>query len=106
MLPVAGSANPGDVVEVEVPDAKIVQLSAMAYGLPLVTLLAGVFLGGMIHRALRLAMNAELFSAIMGGALMLIGLLALHMLDNKWAFRTEFQPRIVSVRGDGKPRNP
>ncbi|MDR2658119.1 MAG: SoxR reducing system RseC family protein [Oscillospiraceae bacterium] len=106
MLPVAGSANPGDVVEVEVPDAKIVQLSAMTYGLPLATLLAGVFLGGMIHRALRLAMNAELFSAMIGGALMLIGLLALHMLDNKWAFRTEFQPRIVSVRGDGKPRNP
>ncbi|MDR0396361.1 MAG: SoxR reducing system RseC family protein [Oscillospiraceae bacterium] len=98
MLPLAGSASPGDIVEVETPDSKIVRLSALTYGLPLVALLAGVFLGAPIHRALRLAMDQELFCALAGGAFMLLGLLAVHVLDNKWAFRTEFQPRVIGVR--------
>ncbi|GHU72388.1 hypothetical protein FACS1894184_20090 [Clostridia bacterium] len=106
LLPLLGCANPGDTVEVEVPDSRIVQLSAMTYGLPLITLLAGVFLGNAIHSALHLPVNAELFSALIGGAFMLLGLLALHMLDNKWAFRTEFQPRIISVRGLTTPNAP
>jgi positive regulator of sigma E activity len=107
LLPVpfadADAAKPGDTVEVEAPDSKIVRLSAISYGLPLVTLLAGVFLGAPIHAALNLSMNAELFCALVGGVFMLLGLLTLHFLDNKWAFRTEFQPRIVAVKRGPPP---
>lgn len=92
-----GDARAGDTVEVELPDDYIVRLSVLTYGLPLVSLVAGLLLGSLLAGPLRVPMNAELFSALTGGAMLLIGLRALHALDQRLSFRTEFQPRIVSV---------
>jgi positive regulator of sigma E activity len=96
-----GDAREGDQVEVELPDAHIIRLSVLTYGVPLASLVIGLIFGSLLARPLRVPINAELFAALCGGALLLLGLRVLHSLDQRLSFRTEFQPRIVAVQAAG-----
>lgn len=92
-----GDANPGDQVSVEMPDTRVIKVSAMAYVIPLSMLLLGMFVGWLMHGWLNASMDKELFSALCGGAFLLIALAILHLLDKRLRFRQEWQPRIVAV---------
>lgn len=92
-----GEANPGDRVEVEMPDTRVIKVSAMAYVIPLSMLLLGMLVFWAVHGLLNIAMEKELFSALGGGAFLLIALGILHLLDKRLRFRQQWQPRIVAV---------
>jgi positive regulator of sigma E activity len=92
-----GQANPGDRVEVEMPDTHMIKVSAMAYVVPLSMLLLGMLVFWTLHGLLDIGMEKELFSALGGGVFLLVALGILHLLDKRLRFRQQWQPRIVAI---------
>ncbi|MDR0898670.1 MAG: SoxR reducing system RseC family protein [Oscillospiraceae bacterium] len=96
-LELAGEANVGDQVQVELPDRSVVKASALMYLVPLAGLLIGLFLGQALHDFLQLSMNRDVFAALFGGILLSVGLLGVHAVDKKLRARQDWQPHIVRI---------
>lgn len=95
LVELEGNAAVGAQVDVEMPDARIVKASALAYVIPLLGLMAGVFLGQTLLKT-----DA---AAAAGG---LIGLFlawgGLHLADRRLGRRNAWKPRIIAVREEEK----
>lgn len=95
LVKILGDAEIGDVVEVEMPDAKIVRASALAYVVPLVGLMAGLLIGQNVF-------GSDTAAAVGG----LIGLgvcwLIMHFLDRKMGSKVAWQPKLIAVHKEEK----
>ena len=87
---IRGSAAVGDTVTVEMPDARIVKVSLIAYIIPL----AGLMIGLLIGQAL---LKSDLWAAVFGIAGLGCGLLVTRLSDRKLGRRPGWQPRLLSV---------
>ena len=88
---VRGQAQVGDLVEVEMPGAQVVKVAMLAYALPLLALILGLFLGSALFAGQELAVMA-------GGLIcLLLSLLLLKLLDGKLGLKARWQPRLVAV---------
>lgn len=92
-----GQAEIGDSVEVSLPDHNVIGASAIAYLIPLAMMLAGLFLGSMLHAALGISMNPDVFTVLCGGVLLGIGLLIVKLIDRHLQGKQSWQPRIIAV---------
>lgn len=94
---VPGKADPGDMVEVSMPDKDIGSVSAITYLIPLGFLLAGLLLGAALHGPLGIGMDANLFAALAGGVCLIVGLCIVYGIDRTLRKRADWQPHIVAV---------
>jgi positive regulator of sigma E activity len=92
LIAVEGEAQVGDTVDVEMPDAKVVKASALAYMIPLGGLLTGLFAGNTLFTGNDVAI---MLSGLMW---MLISWLGLRMLDARLGRKKEWKPRVIAVR--------
>lgn len=86
-----GKAQVGDTVEVEMPDAKVLKTSAMAYLIPLVGLIAGLWLGSLLFA------DKELQVLGIGVIGLAAGLLLVKLLDITLGKKAAWQPKIIAV---------
>ena len=91
-LRLAGTANVGDKALVELPDSTITQASLLAYGLPLIGLIAGMLLGDKLI-PLETSLDA-LIGALIGLALPLAWLL---MSEKKRRTNPRWTPQIKRI---------
>ena len=91
-LRLAGTANVGDKALVELPDSTITQASLLAYGLPLIGLIAGMLLGDKLI-PLENSLDA-LIGAVIGLALPLAWLL---MSEKKRRTNPRWTPQIKRI---------
>lgn len=91
-LRLEGTANVGDKALVELPDSTITQASLLAYGLPLIGLIAGMLLGDKLI-PLENSLDA-LIGAIIGLALPLAWLL---MSEKKRRTNPRWTPQIKRI---------
>ena len=88
---VRGTGRVGEIAIVEMPERMIAKASFLAYGLPLLTMLAGMILGN-------LAGGGTDAAAAAGAAIGLAtGALVLALTENNRRGRAEWSPRLVSV---------
>ena len=88
---VQGEGRVGDIAVVEMPDRMVAKASLLAYGLPLVCLLAGMILGSAIT-------GGKDAGVIIGAAAGLAaGLLTLKLTEKRRTNRKEWTPRVVEV---------
>ena len=87
---IAGQAEIGDTVNVEMPDAKIVKVSLIAYIIPLIGLLLGLLLGQAV-------LKTDLWAAVFGLAGLGTGILISRMFDRRLSKKKEWQPQLLSV---------
>jgi len=92
---VRGEGETGDIAVVEMPDGLVARASAIAYGLPLFGLLAGMVAGNL------LCGGGNAGTLIGGAAGLAISLIALKMTEKKRAARDEWQPKVVEVIARG-----
>ncbi|MBW1955220.1 MAG: SoxR reducing system RseC family protein [Deltaproteobacteria bacterium] len=93
------SAAPGDVVEIQHTQAALWESAALFYGVPVLGLLAGAFIGG--SAANGWGMDESAGAAAAGIAGLILGLLVV-VFSSKTAFgRRRWIPRIVRVIEDG-----
>ena len=91
VVKIKGTARCGDMVDVEMPDAKVLKASALTYLVPLTGLILGIVLG------------TEIFPAEEGKAIMIgfaglaTGLVILKLTDRKLGRSGKWQPHIVAV---------
>ncbi|MDO5022624.1 MAG: SoxR reducing system RseC family protein [Eubacteriales bacterium] len=91
LVRVLGEAEIGDIVEVELPDKKILALSAMMYILPLVGLLIGLFLGNRF-------LAEEGLAFLTGLAGLGLCFLGVKIFDNWLQNQRRWQPHIVKIQ--------
>lgn len=88
---VYGQAREGDRVSVQMPDAQVLKASALMYLIPLIGLIAGLFLGGLVSGWRDLGM-------VIGGFIgLILSALLLKMTDKRLGARSAWQPRIIAV---------
>lgn len=83
-------AQPGDKVRVVINGSKILSASFMLYGIPLILLLAGIFIGLEIFQT-----NMELYSSLFAMGLVLIYMLFILLFRRKEKINS--YPEIVFV---------
>ncbi len=86
-----GNAHEGDMVDVEMPDARVLKASAVTYLVPLAGLIAGLALGTGISP------TDEIKTVTVGFAGLFLGLGIIKRLDRKMGRLEKWQPRIVAV---------
>ena len=87
---VKGSGEVGDIAAVEMPDAKIVKVSLIAYIIPLITLMIGLLIGQTL-------LKSDLWAALCGIAALALGLLAVRLFDRRLGRQKAWQPQLVAV---------
>lgn len=94
---IPGEAEVGDLVEVELPEKNVVGASAVAYMVPLVALIGGLFAGVALHGPLGVSMDPNLFAAILGLVCLALGLLVVYGIDRVLRKRKSWQPRLLTA---------
>ncbi len=82
------SAAVGDHVEVRLAANRVVSATLLAYGVPLVALLAGLAVGSRISDIAAMGLGL-LFCAI--------AYLVLHLLERRWKERETYRPTMIRV---------
>ncbi len=96
---IKGRAEVGDRVEVDMPESQVLKVSLLAYALPLLGLLLGLWLGTLLFS------GQEIAVLLMGLAALGLSLAGLKLLDGKLGLKSRWQPRLVSVTPAG-PETP
>jgi len=82
----------GDKVQISIKGRSVVAASFLLYGLPLILLTAGIFVGMTFIKA-----NPELLSTGIGFSLVGLYFTCLYLLSNYKRNKNKFLPRIVAV---------
>ncbi len=90
LVTVAGDAEIGDTVDVEMADAQVVKASAAAYLVPLVGLLGGLLLAS-------LCTKNELFIAAAGALGLGLSWVVQTAIDRSLRRKQSWQPRLIAV---------
>lgn len=86
--------KPGDKVRVSINGSKILGVSVLIYGIPLVLLLAGLLIGMQLFQS-----NKEFFSTLLAVGLISIYILIILFIDKKRNYHLQSYPEIVFVSG-------
>lgn len=90
-------AKMGDYLIVSLPDRKILKASLLAYGIPLVFLLLGLYLGSHLPMLLGNNWNTDLCAAACGILSCTLVYIILRILEPKRAQKGTFSPQILSI---------
>jgi sigma-E factor negative regulatory protein RseC len=96
-------AKEGDRVEVSMPTASVIKISAFVYIVPVAGLIAGAILGGWLTYLFQMGDNA---SRVIGGALGLgLSLALVIYFDRSVRSRPEYHPKMTRIirKADGTP---
>ncbi len=99
-MTVSGSAEVGDSVDVELPDAQVLKASLMAYAVPLAGLVAGLWLGSALFP------GREGLALVTGIAGLLLFFAGVKLFDKRLRRSAAWQPRVVAVRPAEKAPSP
>ena len=94
LVTIPGDAPVGRWIDVDMPEGQVLKASALAYVLPLILLLLGLWIGSLIFAQ-------EALWAVTGIACMLLSWFVLRLLDRRMRRRGPWQPKIVAVHEEG-----
>lgn len=86
-------AKAGDRVSIELHSGSVFKAGLILYGIPLVALMIGAFLGSLI---------GNLFTAVFGIGAAVLAFLVIHFLDPKLNKNGQFDPRMIAIVGHGE----
>ena len=86
-------AQKGDRVSIELDDTAILRGALFFYGIPLLGLLFGIFIGKMIAERMHIGMPHEAASALFGMITMLLTFIGVRRYNS--ANKEKYKPRIV-----------
>ncbi len=91
LISIPGTASPGDWVDVDLPEGQLLKFSAFVYVIPLLFLLAGLYLG-------KLLFGTEQGQFLCALVLTALSLGAVILYDRAQKKKGNGLPKIVSVR--------
>ena len=90
LVKIPGDAPVGRRIDVDMPEGQVLKASALAYVIPLVMLLLGLWIGSLLF-------EKEAFAALTGIGCMLLSWFLLRWVDAAVKKRGGWSPRIVTV---------
>ena len=91
LIELEGNADPGDMVEVDLPEGDLLRVSMFAYVIPLIALLAGLYLGDFLfHTEIAQAVCAVILTALSTGIVI--------WYDRRLKKNQKHLPRILSIQ--------
>ena len=94
LVRVLGQAEIGNIVDVALPDNRILTLSVIMYVIPLLGLILGLLIGNAV-------LGTEVKTLLAGLAGMAVFFIAVKAIDKWLQNQPKWQPHIISVRGQG-----
>ncbi|MCK7523120.1 MAG: SoxR reducing system RseC family protein [Ignavibacteriales bacterium] len=82
----------GDKVQISIKGRNVVAASFLLYGLPIIILVAVILIGSTI-----LKNNSELYSSLVGIAVVGIYFFIIHLISNSKGRKNKFLPKIIFV---------
>lgn len=92
-----GNASLGDKVQVSLPERTLLRAALLAYGVPLVLLLAGLAAGYALPGALGFPGNPDLYAVALGLVLAGGGYLVIHLTEKKRKASAKYAPKVVHL---------
>ena len=77
----------GDIVTVEIDEGRVSIASVMAYGVPVIALFGGLFIGAFVS-------ESDIVRALCAVAGLVVGLVAVRIMDKKLKAKGSFTPRV------------
>ena len=91
LIELEGEADAGDMVEVDLPEGDLLRVSLFAYVIPLIALLAGLYLGDLLfHSETGQAVCAVILTALSTGIVI--------WYDRRLKKQQKHLPRILSIQ--------
>ena len=87
---IQGTAEIGDTVAVEMPDANIVKVSLIAYIIPVIGLLLGLMIG-------QIVLKNDVWAALAGIVGLTAGILITRVFDKKLGSQPNWKPKLLAV---------
>ena len=94
LVTIPGSAPVGRWIDVDMPEGQVLKASALAYLLPLIMLLAGLFLGSLLF-------DKEALWAVCGIVCMGLAWGVLRLIEKNMRKKSVWQPKIVNIHEEG-----
>jgi len=94
---IRGEGRVGDIAVVEMPERIVAKASFLAYGLPLITLLAGMVLGNLVSG------GTDPGTAVGAVAGLIAGMTVLKITEKGRAGAEQWNPRVVDVLEKNNP---
>ena len=92
-----GDVAIGDKVQVQLPESTLLKASFIAYGIPLLMLMAGLLGGSYVAEALGLQGNPDHYAAIAGIALAGLSFTVIRLTEKKRGESGEYAPKVVGI---------
>jgi len=89
-------ARVGETVEIELGDKTFLSATLIAYGVPLLAFLLGIFLGFKLSTSLNIS-STEPFALLVGLGLMAISFLIIHFITGREEVKTKYSSRITRI---------
>lgn len=93
-------ARIGQWVEVDMDENTLLQATFIAYGIPLIALLLGIILGAQLLTVLGLTNHYEIYTALIGFALMSIAFLVIKSKETIIQGKKKYMPTITKITKD------
>jgi len=90
-------ATVGQWVEVDMDEGTFLQATFIAYGIPLIALLVGIFLGAQILTLFNIVNNHEIYTAIIGFTLMIIAFITINRKEEIIKSKKKYTPVITGI---------
>lgn len=90
LIEIRGNAEPGDRVDVDLPEGELLRVSAIAYIIPLIALLLGLAIGHFLFRS-------EIAEAVCSVVLTGVSLVIVILYDRALKKKQRHVPKIIAV---------
>ncbi|BEP29111.1 SoxR reducing system RseC family protein [Helicovermis profundi] len=90
-------ASKGDIVEIDLGDKNVLKAAFIAYTLPLISLLIGIFFVIKIFPLIGIVNNTEIIASIFGIVLMALTFIVIKSYDKKFHDSKEYLAKVVKI---------
>lgn len=90
-------ANIGDIVVIDMDDPNVLSAAFIAYGIPLISLIIGIFSGEYILELLNIHKNTEGYSLAIGIIFLFISYLYIKGNEKKYKVNPKYKSRITQI---------
>ena len=91
LIEIEGTAEPGDLVEMDLPEGELLRVSAFAYVIPLLGLLLGLWIGDLLF-------HSEAGQAACALACTVLSSIIVILYDRSLKRKQKHVPKIVSIK--------
>jgi sigma-E factor negative regulatory protein RseC len=90
-------AKEGDTVKIEIPEKSFLKASFLVYMVPIIALITGGFIGGILHPYFSESISKDGLSALTAFMFLIISIFIVKMAGKSLGKSLEYTPKVVEI---------